>query len=377
MTTSTRVSRTRLARGGVRPRHAAVLPAIACLALTAAALGQGETLLGGLNAPMGVALGTDGTIYVVDSGTGGDQALSMKNPDTGETMEGSYGSTARVLALAPDGTQSVLAMLPSVFTGFDTSGGAGLALVGGTLYATASGWVGMQGVERPPLFASIVRVEDGDATLVADTWAFEEANNPDGFTLESHPYRLAAGADGTLWVTEAGANELLRVDPATGAVTLVTVFAGVPGPMANPARGGAQEMDPVPTGLVALDDGSVLVAFLPGQPFPPGSSRIVRVAPDGTVSDYADGLTMTTDLRMGPDGALYAVQFGQFTQQGPVPGSGALVRVKDGAPETVIGDLSFPTSVAFTPAGDALVTVGGVGAPGSGALVRFAGVAAP
>jgi hypothetical protein len=35
-------------------------------------------------------------------------------------------------------------------------------------------------------------------------------------------------------------------------------------------------------------------------------------------------LTMIIDLRSGPDGNLYALQMGQFIEQGPTPNSGAI-----------------------------------------------------
>ena len=94
---------------------------------------------------------------------------------------------------------------------------------------------------------------------------------------------------------------------------------------------------------------------------------------EGTVSDYATGLTTLTDLQIGPDGNLYAVQFGRFSEQGPQPGTGAIIRVKAGnTSERVVDGLVFPTSIAFDAAGDAYVTTNGVGAPGSGQVVKFA-----
>ena len=133
----------------------------------------------------------------------------------------------------------------------------------------------------------------------------------------------------------------------------------------------------MPTGIVFGDDGRAYVAFLSGFPFVPGSAKVVTVGSDGAVADYATGLTMLIDLQKGPDGELYAVSFGQFTEQGPQPNSGALVRIKEGdASEVIAGELSFPTSVAFSATGDAYVTINGVGAPGSGEVLLFAGLAA-
>jgi hypothetical protein len=226
--------------------------------------------------------------------------------------------------------------------------------------------------------AAVVKIEEGVVTPVASTWDLEESQNPDGFIVEAHPYDITAGPDGMLWVAEAGGNDLLKVDPMGGEVQLVTVFSeGVPSPLPNPNRGGAMESDPVPTGIAFDGSGNAYVSFLPGFPFLPGSSKVVRVSSDGQVSDYATGLTMVTDLQTGPDGNMYAVQIGQFTEQGPLPNSGAIVRVKEGdASEVVVGELSFPTSIDFNADGDAYVTINGVGAPGSGEVLMFAALTA-
>ena len=131
----------------------------------------------------------------------------------------------------------------------------------------------------------------------------------------------------------------------------------------------------MPTGVAFDSAGNTYVSLLPGFPFLPGSSKVVKVGADGSVSDYATGLTMLTDLQTGPDGMLYAVSFGQFTETGPVPNMGALLRIKEGgASEVLVDGLSFPTSIDFSDAGDAFVTVNGVGAPGSGEVVRFDGL---
>ncbi len=109
----------------------------------------------------------------------------------------------------------------------------------------------------------------------------------------------------------------------------------------------------------------------------PGAAKVVSISPEGEVSDYATGLTMITDLRMAPDGELYAVQLGEFTEQGPMPNSGAIWHIHEGeASEVVYSGLSFPTSIDFNEAGDAYITTNGVGEPGSGAVIRVPGLTA-
>jgi sugar lactone lactonase YvrE len=354
-----------------------VVVLVIMLAVANAQEATGKTVAKGLNGPMGVLVAEDGTLWVIDSGTGGEQTIEGTNPDTGEKITATVGDSARIVKVSADGTQTDVANLPSIFTGQEATGGARMALLDGTLYATSGFWVETSGPSPLPLMSTVVKLENDTITQVADTWAFENSNNPDGFIKESHPYGLAAGPDGNLWVADAGANTVYKVNPSSGDITLVATLAGITGPLPNPARGNAQESDPVPTGIVVNEDGSAYVSLLPGFPFLPGSAKVVTIAPDGTVSDYASGLTMVTDLQQGPDGNLYAVQLGVFTEQGPTPNSGAVVRIKDGQSEEVLSGLSFPTAIGFNSAGDAYITINGAGAPGTGEVQLFAGVARP
>ncbi len=355
-----------------------ILAMLLVFAGIASAQGGGETVATGFNSPQGVLVAPDGSVWVIDGGLGGDDTVSFPSPETGQAVEAQYGLSARVVQVAADGTQTVAASLPSVVVGMESIGGARLALLNGTVYATSGQWTG-EPTSSPPVpdTPAVVKIEGGQATVVANTWAIESSQNPDGTLVDSHPYGLTAGPDGMLWLADAGANALLKIDPASGQVSLVTAFGGVPGPLPNPGRNNAMESDPVPTGVVVDDAGNAYVSFLPGFPFLPGSAKVVKVSSDGQVSDYATGLTMITDLRRGPDGNMYAVSLGQFTEQGPVPDSGAIIRIKEGdASEVVMGGLSFPTSVDFNSAGDAYVVTNGVGAPGSGEVVKFAGLTA-
>ena len=334
----------------------------------------GTIVATGLNGPQGVLVDPDGNLWIVDSGLGGDTMVDMAGPD-GEMVSVSVGMTARVVMVAPDGTQTDVAMLPSILLPEEgeTLGGARLALLDGTLYVTSGGFSG-DGSEDPPdpLMAAIVRVDGSELTPVATTWPNERDNNPDGTLIDTHPYGLSAGPDGWLWVADAGGNDLLRVNPDTGEVVVVAAFGGLPGAFPNPDRGGAVEADPVPTGVAFDAMGDAYVSLLSGGPFIPGNAKVLMVTSDGTVSDYATGLTMLTDIKRGPDGELYAVQFGQFTEEGPVPNAGALLRIKEGgASEVVISGLPFPTGLAFDSNGSVYIAVNSVGAPGSGAVVRF------
>ncbi|MFZ1757146.1 MAG: ScyD/ScyE family protein [Caldilineaceae bacterium] len=351
---------------------------LSAIGIVGSALAQSEdnggvVVADGFNSPQGILVTRNGSLWVVDSGVGGINESSAMDPNTGEVVTAKVGNTSRVMQVQPDGTQTEISKLPSVVAGTDTTGGGRLVILNGVLYATSGVWV--QAARDEPLAntAAILEVRQGDVKEIARPWEVEKADNPDGFVVESHPYGMAAGPDGLLYVTDAGANTLLTVNPKTGAVEVIAVFDGIASPIPNPGRGGALESDPVPTGVAFGEDGTIYVSLLPGFPFLPGASKVVTVDPDtGEVSDYATGLTMLTDLRTGPDGELYGVQLGVFTDQGPVADSGAVLRIAQGTgSEMLLDGLSFPTSIDFDADGNGYVLVNGVGAPGTGQVIRF------
>ena len=341
----------------------------------------GTVIVEGLNGPQGVLVIDDGSVWVIDVGLGGDEEVEVGglDPNTNEIIRATYGNTSRVMRVIPGGQPQLVATLPSIFLGSDIVGGARLALLNNEMYATAGVWQGVASEEALPDTAAVLRVLQGSVLEVVPLWKLEKELNPDGHVLESHPYGLTAGPDGLLYVAEAGANTLVQVDVVSQTAKVIAVFEGIPGPLPNPYRGGALESDPVPTGVTFGADGRIYVSLLPGFPFLPGSAKIVVVDPvTGGVEDYATDLTMLTDLRTGPDGELYAVRFGIFTDEGPIPNSGAVIRVGEGeTSQDVVTGLPFPTSVDFDINGNAFVTIDGasVGEPGRGKVIRFEGVA--
>ena len=324
----------------------------------------------GFNGPQGVHVAANGDVWVSDDGTGGATSFDAPTP-TGGTGTGTYGDTARLIRVAPDGSQRVASTLLSVSPpGIGPTGGGKIALIGDAVYVTDAVWNAGYSVPRVPRASSVLRVEGGATTEVANLFAFDEENNPDGVPaaqggVDSHAYGLAAGPDGLLYVADAGGNDLLKVDPATGAVSLVASLAGRTGT-------GAQS---VPTDVAFGGDGTVYVTLLGGFPYPAGVSRVVKVV-GGEVTDFATGLNLLTDVTLGPDGSLYAVSLGTADVSAEPPyaaNSGSIVRIgADGKWGTVVSGINYPTAVAFNAAGDAYVTQNGLGAPGSGQLVRYA-----
>jgi DNA-binding beta-propeller fold protein YncE len=116
-----------------------VVSLVIMLAVSYAQDAMGKTIAKGLNGPMGVLVAEDGSVWVIDSVMGGDQSIEGTNPDTGEKITATVGNSARIVKVAPDGTQTDVASLPSIFTGQEATVGARLALLDGTLQRVVSG----------------------------------------------------------------------------------------------------------------------------------------------------------------------------------------------------------------------------------------------
>ena len=156
-----------------------------------------------------------------------------------------------------------------------------------------------------------------------------------------------------------GGNDLLKVIAVTGAVSLVASLAG--------QTSTGQQAVPVAVG----PDGELYVSLLTGYPFPNGGAKVVG----STVTDFATGLTLLTDIKVGPNSQIYALSLGKsdITLTPPyVPNSGSVVRLKaDGSKQVVLDELNFPLVLAFNAGGDAFINKNGLGAPGSGQILKY------
>jgi hypothetical protein len=351
-------------------------------------------LASGLLAPRYLAVAEDGSVYVTEAGAGGDEELSAPpvagtpeaSPVAQEPM-GTRGQTGQVTKIASDGTVSVVAtgLASYLMGGFEALGPAGIVVSGGSIWVAVGG-PGPAVGQFPPLPTenSVVSIDEatGEFAVVADIGANEIANNPEPTAVDSNLYGMDVGTDGILHVADAGGNTVYHVDPTTGELTVLAVIPRIvlPPPAEGTPVAGPPDLDPVPTGVAANPAGGVFVSLLSGGPFPPGAAKIHAIAEDGTITDVATGLTMCTDVKIGPDGQMYAVQFSlNFLGETPAPGN--IVRVfANGTLEPVAEGLNQPNGIAFDAAGNLYIASGAVTLPGmdpAGVVLRIDGVAPP
>ena len=332
----------------------------------------------GLENPRYLAIADDGTIYISEGGSAGSDAIfatpGVGTPPAVEAVA-TRGETGFISALAPDGTKTVVADgFPSYLFGTEIVGPSGIALVEGKLiFVNGGAGPSTPIVTQLPNENSVISIDlaTGESTNIANIGQYELSNNPDPNAVDSNCYDLIV-ANGIAYVSDAGGNTVYTVDLATNELKVLAVIPGLPGLGPNPARQGKDEIDPVPTGLAMLPDGTLLVGLLSGAPFAPGSAGILKVAPDGSVSNWAGGLTTVVAVAAAPDGTIYATQLTSNFFGEPM-GAGSIVRVAvDGSSEIVLDGLNKPNGLAFDATGDLYVIVNTFGTAIGGALLKVA-----
>jgi hypothetical protein len=330
-----------------------------------------SVIASGLTNPRGVIWDAAGTLYVAQAGVGGDNPATEEAPTEEAVGPWHGGLSASVVRIEDECPVLLAGDLPSAGSAMgDFLGAEDLAILGDQLYASVDGGGAAHGNADQP--SGIYRIlGDGTTELVADLSAWVRANPvaqiPPDFDPDAAGFSLVADqAAGLFWV----------VDPNSGQILSV----GLDGSVARIAD--LSEGHPVPTGLALAPQGGVYVGFLTTVPFPDGASRVVHVAPDGTVTEMWTGLTAVTDVAVGPDGTLYAAEMSTGNLDEPpflVPGSGRIVRQSGtGDLEEVATGLMMPISLAFGPDGALYVSLPAVGADhGEGAVMRLDLAAAP
>jgi plastocyanin len=355
-------------RGAVvaRAGSAGQAPTSLASTLLAAPVAQpsGATVVAsGLLNPRGFTFAPDGALVVAESGSPppGFQPVGLPPPPDFFPGATKTGRVSRV-NLATGERTTLADGLPSgaMFFG-DTLGPSAVAYLGSDLYvAIAAG-----PVHGWPFFPSgVYRVQpDGTVRMVGNTDAFN-LRNPVAFVPPdeeiSNPYDMLA-ADGALYLTDGNVNQIYRIVP------------GAPAPVSRLAD--LSVGHGVTTGLGRAPDGALVTAELTAAPFPQGAGRILRVGLDGQVGELSRGTTAATGVALAGDGTVYVVEHSVSLGQPPflAPGTGRVARLQgDGALETVLDGLTFPTMARIGPDGALYVANFSVaGNDGEGQILRL------
>lgn len=313
-----------------------------------------NAIASGLSNPRGINYDADGNLWIAEAGNGGVTVM-MSDPDMGDVTAG---LSSQISMVAADGTQSVV--LPFLFgigTPQESLGIATVAKQGDTLWVVAGG----AGPMPSPFYMDnvyLVNAATGRAENTIDMYTNEITNNPDeADPPDSNVNNIGWDANGTTYIVDTGANTIFTWT-ADGGLVPWHIWKD----------------DPVPTAIDFAADGTVYVGFL-GTGIAPGAGHIEHWSADGqTLIETFGGLNAVTDIAVGQDGNVYAVELAVFGEQGPDPMSGRVVMVNADGATPVAEGLFFPYSLAQAPDGSWAVSIGTLAGPGAGAVISIGGM---
>ena len=277
------------------------------------------TLTTGLVGPIGVETDPAGRVFVSESGTGVNDS--------------------RILLVAADGrTYPVVTGLPSVVSpGGEVSGTDHLLFADGVLYALNY----VSGLYK----INIASFKPGDAPIPASSLTPQDIRT---FVLsypfvnnanDSHAYNMIPGPDGSIYMTDSGANAILR-RTKDGTLSVVAEVPGIP----NPTPVGPPVIQSVPTGIV-YDGTKFLISTLLGFPFPSGKALIYQMDLTGKVTIQQQAFTSLVDIETDGNGGSLVLEHGQFGAMGFTPQTGRLLRVNTSGNAVLFDKLNLPTDL--------------------------------
>lgn len=341
-----------------------------------------EQVVTGLNSPRGVAVDGDGTVYVAQAGTGGDECVTIGEGEA--QREACFGDSSSISMIVDGAAEDVISGIPSfLFSEGEFIGAQDVIVEDG-------GVIGVVGLGMNPalrdeagepavgLGTVIFGTGDGGWETIVDMAAYEAASNPDGGLPDSNPFSAFSTGSGGV-VSDAGANALLNV-AEDNTITPLAVFPDtmVDAPEFLGLPPGTQiPMQAVPTGTVVGPDGAYYVGQLTGFPFVQGAAKVWRVVPGEEPTVYAEGFTNVIDLAFDADGNLFVLQITaggllNLNPEDPSTFAGALFKVSpDGTvtEETAVSkNLVTPGGMAFGPDGTLYISNYGL-MPGMGEVI--------
>ncbi|MBA3276383.1 MAG: ScyD/ScyE family protein [Chloroflexia bacterium] len=331
---------------------AAATPEIPAEAITVVATG--------LAAPRGFTWGPDGAIYVALAGDGLSPA-----PAAGESSAPARPEAPpSVVRIEEDGQVTpVVSGLPSTADAYgDVQGPVDVGFIGDQLYVLqdATGGIEAVGLDWPN---GLYAVEPDGALRMASSETVYITVNPAANIYHlvqlGEPFAMVPEGD-SFWVVDANQGLLLKVLPDGTQSVIADLSLG----------------HPVPTAIALAPGGGVYVGSLGPGPHTDGQQKVVKVTPDGEVSDYWTGLTMVTGLAVDTDGTLYALDMSTGNTDAPpniYPNTGRVVRQTGPSTlEVVASGLNYPISMKIGPDGALYISLPAIAPQGElGSIVRI------
>ncbi|MBF2065420.1 MAG: ScyD/ScyE family protein [Calothrix sp. C42_A2020_038] len=383
----------------------------------------------GLNNPRNFDFASDGSIYLTESGRGGDGngGLNCIPSPSAQYIPLCSGNTGSLLRITPDGQrQTIIPNLTSIALQpsgeqaagpadfkFDSKGNAYL------LTGVAGNPESRDAVLQAPDLGRLYKVDlnTGSLSSIADFAQYEVENNVDGTDLISNPYAFTILND-YAYVVDGGANTISQVALDGSGIKKAVAFptlqtdrsklefpsippiGDIPGGGDFPGNGlpapltGELVSDPsgtqafpitfqsVPTGITVAPDGNLTVSEYSYFPYPEGEARIFSVDPNTLqIQEKLGGFTQLTGVTYDNEGNLYALQhintseWKEILQGGEVVGDigGSIIKIAaDGTRETILSGngLEAASGLFFGPDGN-LYTSNRARLAETGSLVRI------
>lgn len=280
-----------------------------------------STVITGLEVPMGIETDQRGDIWVAETGTAkndGKVVVVTKNHGMFQAYDAivNLSSIKNALSNEDEGPAHLLLDHNMLFV-----------LAGDYLYSV-----------------NLANFKPGDAPLDGSKLPFEDIGSwvrsqnivtPN----DSHPYDLTKGPDGKLYITDAGANAIIRRN-AKDNYTILAKFPNFP----NPTQVGPPVIQRVPTGII-WDGHEFLVTTLTGFPFVPGQAVIYKVSIMGNVSVCSQGLSTLVDIAPQVFLGIPVLSYGSFGQTGFEPKTGSLSLVMGNYKKEIVSGINMPVGI--------------------------------
>jgi hypothetical protein len=266
------------------------------------------TIASGFTRPIGVSTGFQGEFLVADAGTGNDDGKV-------------YFVTSTLVNVIVDSLPSYLDTATGEVSGpwraYAASNGLLRVIVGGGVSPYAGSILTFDTAGfipgaplTPPMAINVLSIQN---------WAISN-----GF-LESNPFSAVWDSLGNVFVADAAANAIFKID-STGLFSVFDTFPDIP----NIVTPFPPTIDYVPTRLIGSSTDGFYLCNLTGFPFLGTLSSIIMIDSTGANTLVEDSLTQAVDMfRNDNTGEIYVLQFGTYDSNFvPIPNSALIIRIQ-------------------------------------------------